>query len=69
MKKYVIIPVALFIYLAFMAYLTWPAKNPAGRLSYTQYYVTIGVTTVIIFILAYFLKKKEENRQKKDKKR
>ncbi|MDR0413107.1 MAG: hypothetical protein LBH61_04835 [Dysgonamonadaceae bacterium] len=64
MKRYILLPSVLFIYLACMAYFAYPGKNPEGGLSYIQYYLTIGITLVIIGLLVYFLKKKDDNRKK-----
>lgn len=61
-KKYILIPLALLVYLGFMAYISYPGKNP--ELSYTQYYITIAITLVIIAILPYFLKRRDEFRNK-----
>jgi phosphotransferase system glucose/maltose/N-acetylglucosamine-specific IIC component len=70
MKRHILLPVVLLIYLAIIAYFTYPSRNiSAGEISYTQYYISIGVTLVIIAALFFFLKKKAENeRKRKDKK-
>jgi uncharacterized membrane protein len=68
MKKHILLPVVLLVYLAFMAYFTYPARSVTGGISYTSYYVTIGVTFVIIIFLAYFLKRQEDNRKKRKEK-
>jgi len=60
MKRYLITPLALLIYLAFIAYFTYPGRTPG--ISYTQYYISIAVTIVIIAALAFFLKKKYKNK-------
>jgi LPXTG-motif cell wall-anchored protein len=56
MKRHILLPVVLLVYLAFMAYFFYPGKNSE---SHTQYYLTIGITLIVIGLLAYFLKKKE----------
>ncbi|GHT55186.1 hypothetical protein FACS1894145_8310 [Bacteroidia bacterium] len=63
MRRYILLPVVLLIYLAAMAYFTYPGRTQGG-LSYTQYYITLGVTIVIIAALSYFLKKKDDNNKK-----
>jgi uncharacterized membrane protein len=62
MKNYILTPSLLVIYLGFMAYHFHPAKNP--ELSYTKYYVTIGVTLVFIAASAFFLKKKADRKKR-----
>lgn len=64
MKKHIVIPLALLIYLIGIAYLTFPGRNP--DLGYTQYYISLGVTLVVI-IGVYLAFKKKEDRAKKDK--
>lgn len=64
MKRYILLPVVLLVYLACMAYFTYPGKNPDGGLSYLQYYLTTGITLIVIGLLAYFLKKKEDGKNK-----
>ncbi|MDR0427489.1 MAG: hypothetical protein LBH12_02675 [Dysgonamonadaceae bacterium] len=68
MKKHILVPIALLIYLGVMAYFFYPGKTD-GSVSFTQYYITIGITAVIIVALSFFLKKKAENNEKykKDK--
>ena len=62
-KKHIVWPALLLIYLIVIAYFTYPGDdNP--ELSYTQYYVTIGIVAVVIVALSFFLKKKEENKKK-----
>ncbi|MDL2224510.1 hypothetical protein LJB92_04270 [Bacteroidales bacterium OttesenSCG-928-M06] len=63
-KKHIILPLVLLIYLAFMAYYFYPGKEGNGELSFIQYYITIGVTLVIIIALYFFQKKKDQNKKK-----
>ena len=62
-KKHIWIPLVLFVYLAAMAYFNYPGPNNP-ELSLKQYYITIGITSVLIIALVFFLKKKEEYRKK-----
>lgn len=64
MKRYILLPAVLLVYLACMAYFTYPGKNPDGALTYVQYYLTISITLIVIGLLAYFLKKKEDKKTK-----
>lgn len=68
MKKYILLPIALLIYLAFIAYFSYPGRSVDGGVGYTQYYITIGVTVLIIIALSFFLRKKEQNKKKHIKK-
>ena len=64
MKRHILLPIALLIYLAGMAYFFYPGRTD-GSISFTQYYITIGVTLVVIVALSFFLKKKAENKEKR----
>jgi len=66
MKRHITIPLLLLIYLAAVAYFAYPAKNPT--LSYTQYFITLGVTLAVIIAASYFIRKKDENAKKYKKK-
>lgn len=63
-KKHVALPLVLLIYLAFMAVYTYPGRTGNEELSFTQYYITVGITVLIIIALYFFQKKKDENREK-----
>ena len=69
MKRHIMLPVILLIYLAFMAYFTYPGKTGNEHISLTQYYATIGITLIVIIALYFFQKKKDKNKEKykKDK--
>jgi hypothetical protein len=60
MKKHILLPAVLFIYLAFIAYFTYPSKNISGGIGYFQYYISIGATVIVIVALAFFLKKQRK---------
>jgi hypothetical protein len=62
MKIYILVPLLLLIYLAFIAYFTYPGDNP--ELSYTRYSLSIGITVVIIAVLSFFLKKKSDRKKR-----
>ncbi len=61
-KKSTIIPLALLIYLAGMAYIG-KAHFIAGN--YTFYFGVIGTTLLIIVLLHFMLKKREKLQQKR----
>ncbi|MDL2257252.1 hypothetical protein LJC06_03495 [Bacteroidales bacterium OttesenSCG-928-I14] len=58
MKKYIILPVVLLIYLGVIAYFSYP--SPENGKSFVQYYITIAISVIVCIALGYFLKKKEE---------
>jgi protein-S-isoprenylcysteine O-methyltransferase Ste14 len=64
MKRYILVPVALLIYLGVMAYFFSPWRTP---ISVTQYYSTIGVTLAIIVGLFFALKKRDAQRNQRKK--
>lgn len=64
MKSYIVTPLLLLIYVAVIAYMTFPGRTPESELSYTQYYITVAVSVVIVIVLGFFLKKKHDNNQK-----
>jgi hypothetical protein len=68
-KKHIILPLILLIYLAIMAYHTYPGHKPESEgISFSRYYITLGVEFIIIVALSFFLKKKNDNKNKyKDK--
>ncbi len=71
-RRSVLMPIALLIYLAAMAVYAWPGRNPNSTLSYTNYWATIGVTLACILALTYFLKRRDkfrnENKENKQNK-
>ncbi len=69
LKRAIIMPVALLIYLAAIAIYAWPGRNP-GSISYANYWAIIGVTLACIVALTYLLRKRDKIREenRKDKK-
>lgn len=67
MKKINILTIALLGYLLIMSYIGWPGRNE--QLSYTEYFLVIGVIVVVIFLLRYIRIKqlKMRDKQKEDK--
>ena len=62
LKRSRTIPLILLAYLIFMGFYAWPGRNP--HVSFTQYWITMGVTFVCIIILSYTLKRRDEFREK-----
>lgn len=63
-KKSTIIPIALFVYLAGMAYI---GRSHFLAGDYTFYFGVIGATLLIIVLLHFMLKKREKLQQKREK--
>ena len=68
MKRSIIIPVMLLIYLCIMAYFGWPHYSENG--DYLEQFGIIGLTLVIIICLYFFLRRRDryriEVRKRKD---
>ena len=60
--------IALLCYLLVMSVIGWPGRNNSD-LSYTEYFIVIGVSVVVIFFLRYLRIRllKMRNKQKDDK--
>ncbi len=65
MKRYNIIPLALLIYLAIMAYM---GRDMLLSGNHWEYFSIIGVTLFVIFILRWALKRREKIRQERREK-
>ena len=52
MKRVNILTIALLAYLLVMSIIGWPGRNN-NSLSYTEYFIVIGVSVVVIFALRY----------------
>ena len=68
MKKVNMLTIALLGYLLVMSVIGWPGRNNSD-LSYTEYFIVIGVSVVVIFFLRYLRIRllKMRNKQKDDK--
>ena len=68
MKKINIITIALLAYLLVMSVIGWPGRNES--LSYTKYFIVIGVSVAAIFLLRFMRIKiyNMRNKQKDEKK-
>jgi hypothetical protein len=67
MKKINIMTLALLVYLLIMSYVGWPGRN--NSLSYTEYFIVIGVTVAVIILLRFLRIRllRMRNKQKEDK--
>ncbi len=68
MKRSVILPIILLVYLLVMSYIGWPYYSQQDK--YLEYFGIIGITLVVIVCLYFFLKRRDrfrkENRKRKD---
>ncbi len=51
MKRINITSLVLLVYLAVMAFIGWPGKQPEP--DYTQYFLIIGLSVVVILLLRF----------------
>ena len=68
MKRVNILTIALLAYLLVMSVIGWPGRNNSN-ISYTEYFIVIGVSIVVILLLRYLRIKllKIRGKQKEDK--
>lgn len=64
MKKHIVIPVVLLIYLAVMSYIGYPSYV-SGIFSPLYYFGVIGISLGVIVLLYFFIKKREQLRQER----
>lgn len=64
LKRSVVLPLLLLVYLAVMARIGWP-DYVAGRISALSYYGAIAGTLTAIVLLHFNLKYREKRRNKK----
>ncbi len=65
MKKSILLPALLLVYLAVMAYIGYPAYA-AGDVSAFKFYGVIAVTFVVIVLLHLSLKKREKLKHERE---
>lgn len=63
LKRSVVIPIILLIYLAVMSYI---GRGEFQQGHYLYYFGIIGSTLVVIVLLHFFLKKRERLRQERE---
>lgn len=66
-KRSIITPLALLIYLIAIAVYAYPGRNPDMSITWVQYGLTIGITLVCIIVLRILLIKRENAREKMKK--
>ena len=65
-KRSTVLPIILFIYLCFMAWIGYGGLR-RGEVSLTTYIITIVVTLALIITLHFFLKRRERLRDERMK--
>ena len=66
LKRSLVVPLALLIYLIGISIYAYPERNP--EITWSQYWMTIGITLVCIVILKFLLAKRDKMREKLKKK-
>lgn len=64
LKRSTLVPAALAVYLAVMAWIGWP-EYAAGNMSALFYWGTVGLTIIVIVLLHFNLKRREQLRQER----
>ncbi|MGM9870520.1 MAG: hypothetical protein ACI31E_01845 [Muribaculaceae bacterium] len=64
MKKHIIIPAVLLIYLGVMSYIGYP-EYKSGHFTPLYYFGIIGLCLCIIVLLHFFIKKREQLRHER----
>jgi len=65
MKKHILIPSVLLVYLAVMSYIGYPSYA-SGAFSALYYFGVIGISLAIIVLLYFFIKKREQYRKERN---
>ena len=63
LKRHVVIPLLMLVYLAVMAYI---ARQRLAAGEYLYYFGVIGISLIIIVLLYFVLKKKERLRRERE---
>lgn len=58
--KQFLLPAALFIYMAIMAYISYPRYKASGN--WGEYFAVIGISVVLVVLLFFLLKRKQKIR-------
>ena len=65
-KRSIIIPAALLVYLAVMAAIGYP-EYASGRTSALYYFGVIAITLVVLVLLHFSLRRRERYREEREK--
>ncbi len=67
LKRSTVLPLALAVYLAVMAYIGYP-EYASGKVSALYYFGIIAITIVILILLHFNLKRRERYRREREEK-
>jgi len=65
-KKHILFPVVLLIYVALLGIMTYPRYHASGN--WSEYYSVIGVSLLLAVLLFFILKRKQKLRERFTKK-
>jgi LPXTG-motif cell wall-anchored protein len=65
-KKQSLLPAALLIYMAIMAYISYPRYKASGK--WGEYFAVIGISVVLVVLLFFLLKRKQKIRDQFNRK-
>ena len=68
-KRHIGVPAALLLYLIVIAVYAYPKSGRLPEVTYSQWFITIGVTLACIVALYFVLKKREKFRKENNPKR
>lgn len=61
-KKQFLFPAALLIYLAIMAYISYPRYKESGN--WGEYFAVTGISVLLVVLLFFLLKRKQQIRDR-----
>lgn len=67
MKRSIVLPILLLIYLVVMSFIGWPYYSENGK--YFEYFGLIALTLIVIVCLFFFLKKRDRYRREHQKRK
>lgn len=61
-KKHVLLPSVLLLYIAVLAYISYPRYQESGN--WKEYYIVLGITVLLAISLFFLLKQKQKIRDR-----
>ena len=61
-KKHFLFPAVLLIYLAIMAYISYPRYKESGN--WNEYFTVTGISVLLVVALFFLLKRKQQIRER-----
>lgn len=65
-KKHVLFPAVLLLYIAIMAYIGYPRYSESGN--WSEYFAVIGISALLVVLLFFLLKRKQTIRDRFNRK-